>query len=242
MPEKRYNKAEFLELIGISARTLEYYLRRGLLRPAVRSRYGYYTDAELHRFGHIKRAMNCDFTIPEILDALPICDRAVDDPRDRTDVTLKIDRLIERLEGFLRDNRDMQEEVRQVLADPTTPTRIDPYTGDPAALIDVLGLTDGQYRVYKNQRLVKSRRSRTFIYRYDEHVRLLRIKRTAQQGFSLAEVREYLKNFVADNGDQYETLFDEAFCQSILQRLGEKARDAKMLVGTLVLRHVAMKK
>lgn len=61
-------------LIGISANTLRYYEREGLIRPASTSPSGYrlYDEGAVSRLRFIRQAQQCGFTLTEIAELLTL--------------------------------------------------------------------------------------------------------------------------------------------------------------------------
>lgn len=99
---------EAAQRAGMSADTLRYYERIGLMRRALRDSGGRraYTDAELERLRFIKRAQAMDFKLAEIRQLLELRDHP---PSAREEARrlahAKLAEVIERL-GTLRHLRD----------------------------------------------------------------------------------------------------------------------------------------
>ncbi|TAN02452.1 MAG: MerR family transcriptional regulator [Rhodanobacteraceae bacterium] len=105
---------EAAQHVGMSADTLRYYERIGLMRRALRDGGGRraYTDAELERLRFIKRAQAMDFKLAEIRQLLELRDHP---PSARVEARrLAHDKLAEVIER-LRTLRHLRDELRLLL-------------------------------------------------------------------------------------------------------------------------------
>jgi len=69
-----YTIGKVATLAGISADTLRYYEKEGLITPASKTAAGYrlYTDESLRRIRFIKHAQSCGFTLSDIQELLTL--------------------------------------------------------------------------------------------------------------------------------------------------------------------------
>jgi len=69
-----YTIGKVATLAGISADTLRYYEKEGLITPASKTAAGYrlYTDESLRRIRFIKHAQRCGFTLSDIQELLTL--------------------------------------------------------------------------------------------------------------------------------------------------------------------------
>lgn len=108
--------AQLARLAGVSADTLRYYERKGLLPPAARSAGGYriYTADALERVRMIRSALAAGFSIADLARVFRMSDRGGIPCRQVRD--LAASRLAE-ITRQIRELRAVRDQLRRVLAD-----------------------------------------------------------------------------------------------------------------------------
>jgi DNA-binding transcriptional MerR regulator len=98
MDRKNYTIGEFAKLLGLSPRTIDFYTRRGLLRPQQPGRghgYRHYTEEDRRRVSLIKQLQAKKFSLQEIRQAMEISGKknTVSPAEVMEQVTLELQRL-----------------------------------------------------------------------------------------------------------------------------------------------------
>lgn len=103
------------EQTGLSADTLRYYERIGLLPPIARNNGGQrrYDEADVARLRFVKRAQTMDFSLQEIGQLLTLRDRP-DDVRE--DVRSLTKRKLADIEHRIRNLSDLRDELQALVA------------------------------------------------------------------------------------------------------------------------------
>lgn len=113
---------ELASAAGVTADTVRYYERLGLLPRASRSRAGYrlYTDPDLDRLRFVKQAQGFGFSLDEIRELLPGRQARLSECRRVRELLgsklEEIDARLAELRGFRRLLVDYLEECEQTLA------------------------------------------------------------------------------------------------------------------------------
>jgi MerR family Zn(II)-responsive transcriptional regulator of zntA len=102
-------------LFKITADTLRYYEREGLISPAAKSRGGYrlYDDGAIRRVRFIKQAQQCGFTLTEIRDLLTL--RASNKARCRDVRRVALEKKLQ-LEAKLNAMKRMSKALDRLIA------------------------------------------------------------------------------------------------------------------------------
>lgn len=110
----RYRIGDVTRLLGLSADTLRYYERIGLLPRVQRSPSGirYYTERDLSRLRFIRRAQRMHFTLAEIGELL----KMREDPRHARDEVRRLTAAkLAEVEASLREIQALRDELTLLL-------------------------------------------------------------------------------------------------------------------------------
>ena len=141
----------------VSADTIRYYARLGLLSPAHRAENGYrrYQPSAVQRLLAIKNARRCGFTLKELASFFRRREQGA--PPCREVRALAADKLAA-LEREIRDLQSLRAAMRSVLADWDTRLANTP-SGRPAALLESLATAIIDDGVRSGRRAPRSPRS-----------------------------------------------------------------------------------
>jgi DNA-binding transcriptional MerR regulator len=106
------NIGHLAEQTGVSADTLRYYEREGLIEPPARAANGYrsYREADAQRVRFVRSAQALGFTLAEIRGFLPQLDAG---RMDRRAIEARLQAKIAEIEGHIRQ---MQARKRELIA------------------------------------------------------------------------------------------------------------------------------
>lgn len=109
-----YKIGEVVELTGLSADTLRYYEKFGLLPHISRNSSGIrqYTDKDISRLNFIKRAQHMQFSLDEIKDLLSMRE---DPQHAKESVRLLTAEKLEKIESQLKDLTTLYNELQLLL-------------------------------------------------------------------------------------------------------------------------------
>ena len=116
MPERTFTIGEAARRAGVSADTVRYYERRGVLPTAVRTANGYrrYADASVQRILFVRNALRVGFTLKQIATFL----RARESGRPPCrDVRAAVGRLVEDMDRRIAEMVSSRAAVVEMLAD-----------------------------------------------------------------------------------------------------------------------------
>jgi MerR family transcriptional regulator, Zn(II)-responsive regulator of zntA len=107
--------SELSEQTGLSAHTLRYYEKHGLIQASTRSEAGYrfYTDSDVRRVQFVKTARNSGFSLDDISQLLSIrVDKESHSCQDVTDITQK---KLDQVNAKLAELHSMQHTLELLL-------------------------------------------------------------------------------------------------------------------------------
>ncbi|HID49821.1 MAG TPA: heavy metal-responsive transcriptional regulator [Chromatiales bacterium] len=114
MTNPRYKISDVTRLTGLSADTLRYYEKIGLLPKVARTASGIrqYDDSDLSRLRFVQRAQKMNFSLGEIADLM----KMREDPQHARDEVRQVtSRKLEQIEGHLAELTTLRNELQLLL-------------------------------------------------------------------------------------------------------------------------------
>jgi MerR family copper efflux transcriptional regulator len=161
MPERTFTIGEAARRAGVSADTVRYYERRGVLPAAVRTANGYrrYADASVQRILFVRNTLRVGFTLRQIAAFL----RARESGRPPCrDVRAAAGRLVEDMDQRIAEMVSSRAAIVATLAEWDQRLALTP-AGTPARLLDTFApSTKSDVRRLKSVGLMETRNPRPF--------------------------------------------------------------------------------
>jgi DNA-binding transcriptional MerR regulator len=139
MDEANYTIGEFAKLLGLSARTIDFYTRQGLLHPEQSGRghgYRHYTEGDRRRVSLIKQLQAKKFSLQEIRQALEVNGKG--NTMSPAEVTEQVSLELERLQSAIEEIRSSTSVLDQPAIRAIATEALQRATGLCSVLVTIL--------------------------------------------------------------------------------------------------------